>query len=181
MDSKLSNLLSAANDIDQENLSRIIAASLSFLIHPFKDEYMQELGEIAAASSFIVDSPLSVLESGASSLQVKERSIALGLSQTATTTLATTWNSWAGKIASHLVSKVVCKNKLIDMDWTFGVTASSDDCDHVGKTFLQLKLVLEQQNNERRTVFMELTLDQFYQFLASLEKCKSFLNYVSPR
>lgn len=50
MDSKLSNLLSAANDIDQENLSRIIAASLSFLIHPFKEEYMQELGEIAAAS-----------------------------------------------------------------------------------------------------------------------------------
>lgn len=27
---------------------------------------------------------------------------------------------------------------------------------------------------------MELTLEQFYQFLASMEKCKAYLDYVAP-
>lgn len=107
--------------------------------------------------------------------------MSLGLSPSATSAVGSSWNAYSGKIATHLVSKVISKNKLVDMDWTFGVTASSDDCDHVGKTYLQLKLTLEQDNNERKVAFMELSLDQFYQFLASLEKCRSFLNYVSPR
>ena len=89
------------------------------------------------------------------------------------------WKVQAVGIATNLLSKSLTNNQLIDMDWVFGVTASSDDCDHVGKTFLQLKLTLENVSG-RKVVVMELTLDQFYQFLASMEKCKAYLDYVSP-
>jgi COMM domain len=34
-------------------------------------------------------------------------------------------------------------NQLLDMEWKFGVTASSDTLNHAGNSFLQLKLVLE--------------------------------------
>lgn len=89
------------------------------------------------------------------------------------------WKVQAVSIANNLLSRAITNNQLVDMDWVFGVTASSDDCDHVGKTFLQLKLTL-QSSTGKQVVVMELTLDQFYQFLASMEKCKSYLDYVSP-
>jgi DNA (cytosine-5)-methyltransferase 1 len=42
-------------------------------------------------------------------------------------------------------------------------------------------LVLENVNdNKKKELFLELSLDQFYQFLASMEKCKSYLDFVNP-
>lgn len=77
----------------------------------------------------------------------------------------------------------------MDLDWSFGVTASSDDCNRIGKTYIQLKLSIEEDNindNEqnkqnRKTIFLELSVEQFYKFLASLEKCRTFLDLVDPR
>eukprot|EP01031_Cornospumella_fuschlensis_P030137 gene30137-36406_t len=193
MDEKLASLLSAANVVADVQLAKVVSSTLSFLLQPAKDEYTNELAEIAGECSNISGPQFrqlsqgliillqSLLENGADSNNLKERCVSLGLTASAITTISSCWNAWAGKIATHLVSKVIAQNKLVDLDWTFGVTASSDDCDHVGKTYLQLKLTLEQDNGKKRPVFMELTLDQFYQFLASLEKCRSFLDYVSPR
>ena len=65
------------------------------------------------------------------------------------------------------------------MDWNFGVTAASDDINNVGRTFLQLKLTLESGGGGLDVVFMELSLEHFYQFLASMEKCKSYIEYSS--
>lgn len=94
--------------------------------------------------------------------------------------MSAVWKRNAVHVATSLLSRAVTNNQLVDMDWIFGVTAASDDCNHVGKTFLQLKLTLE-SNTGRRVVLIELSLEQFYQFLASLEKCKSYLDYVSPQ
>ena len=92
---------------------------------------------------------------------------------TVVSALMKVWKARSVSVATSLLSKALSNNQLVDMDWVFGVTAASDDCDHVGKTFLQLKLVLESSGGGgRRTVVMELSLDQFYQFLASMEKCK---------
>jgi hypothetical protein len=84
-------------------------------------------------------------------------------------------------IAKYLLSKIVTQNQLIDMEWSFGVTSSTDDCDSVGKTFLQLKLVIGDNLNPPRNLFIELSLESFFQLLASLEKCKQFVDYVSTR
>ena len=65
------------------------------------------------------------------------------------------------------------------MDWSFGVTAASDDISNVGKTFLQLKLILERDASTEGcdVIFMELSLEQFYQLLASMEKSKAYIDY----
>lgn len=109
------------------------------------------------------------------------------------------WDKLTHRIAAHYISKVLSKSKLVDLDWEFGITASSDEVDHIGKTYLQLKLTIQtdtiDRNNlinsnpsngvsnmaNKRFVFIELSLEQFYHMLASLEKCKAFLDYVSPK
>lgn len=79
-----------------------------------------------------------------------------------------------GSLSSLLASK-----QLVDLDWSFGVTASSNECNQVGKTFLQLKLTIRQEDNELKDVFMEMTIEQFYHFLSEMEKCKSYIDLMS--
>ncbi|KAJ9447493.1 COMM domain-containing protein 7 [Diplonema papillatum] len=64
------------------------------------------------------------------------------------------------------------EKKLVDMDWRFGVTAATSESHSDGSTFLQLKLVLENGAGEQERVYFELTLPQFYEFLATLESAK---------
>lgn len=92
--------------------------------------------------------------------------------------IADTWTKKSVELTSSLISKTVSANQLIDMDWTFGVTAASDDCDQVGKTFLQLKLTVDEGNVTPKNVFVELSLEQFYSMLGNLEKVKSHIDYV---
>ena len=49
------------------------------------------------------------------------------------------------------------------------------------KTFYdkEHELVLDKGNNVREDVFMELTLPQFYQFLAQMESAKQHLDFLS--
>ena len=112
--------------------------------------------------------------------RINQRLIELNLKNEIITILCKVWRKHSVNIATTLLSKAVTNNELIDLDWIFGVTASSNDCDHISKTFLQLKLVLKNTNNQQQTVVIELTLEQFYQFLASMEKCKAYLDYVAP-
>lgn len=112
---------------------------------------------------------------------LRKRSSALGLSSSVSQLLIQQWDLNQQKIAQYLVSKIIAKNRLVDLDWSFGVTASTDELDHVGKTFLQLKLTIDSEQDGRKTHFLEMSVDQFYQFLASLEKCRSFLDFVAPR
>jgi hypothetical protein len=77
-----------------------------------------------------------------------------------------------------VLGKTVSANRLIDMDWNFGVTAASSDCDSIGKPFLQLKLTIDEGNGPKDR-FVELSLDQFYQFLTAMENCKSYMDLMS--
>lgn len=123
--------------------------------------------------------PTAVAE-GYNARRFEEKCRELGHKGDTVTALTSVWVSQATNVASSLLSRAMTNNQLIDMDWIFGVTASSDDCNHVGKTFLQLKLTLSSDEGTK-TVVIELSLDQFYQFLASMQKCKSYLDYVLPQ
>lgn len=126
-------------------------------------------------------SNIIVLNNGASLDYLRKSAIGFGLTTEVTQLLCGAWGGYTAKIANHLCNKIITKNRLIDLDWSFGVTAASDDCDHVGKTYLQLKLTIDDDASGAKDIFLELSLDQFYQFLASLEKCRTFLDFVSPR
>jgi hypothetical protein len=85
-----------------------------------------------------------------------------------------------GRIAAASLSKTLKANQLVDMDWIFGVTASSDSCDEVGKTYLQLKLTFEQEvGSGGRHMHLEMSVDQFFAFLSSMEKCKQYMDIHS--
>lgn len=105
--------------------------------------------------------------------------VSLGISSSSASTISQVWETKASKLTNLLLSKTLESNKLIDMDWSFGVTASSDDFDQVGKTFLQVKVKVDTGNEGIKDIFFELSLDQFYSFLAEIEKCKSFLDALS--
>ncbi|XP_011298225.1 COMM domain-containing protein 7-like [Fopius arisanus] len=68
-------------------------------------------------------------------------------------------------------------SKIVDVSWKFGVTAASSESDKVGKTFLQLRLLLD-DNGKKSDVFTEMTLSQFYKFLHDLEKAKNSLDLL---
>jgi hypothetical protein len=111
---------------------------------------------------------------------IEEKCKVVELSQSAILVILSLWKKYSFQITSALVARTISKNKLIDLDWNFGVTASSDDSDHVGKTYLQLKLTIDEGDNIHKVLFLELTLEQFYKFLASMEKCRSYLDFVNP-
>ena len=111
---------------------------------------------------------------------MKKKCTELDLSRDVTQAIVDTWLSQSRAISLQLLQRIVTQNKLLDVDWNFGVTSASSECDHVGKTFLQLKLVIA-QDQSTKTIFLELSLDHFFSLLASLEKCKQFIDFVSPR
>ena len=65
------------------------------------------------------------------------------------------------------------------MEWKFGVTAASNQVAQVGATFLHLKLVIDRGNGRHEDVFMEMSLPQFFQFMADMEKAKTHLDFLS--
>jgi hypothetical protein len=90
------------------------------------------------------------------------------------------WSRAMPAMASQLLEKSVCGNQLVDLDWSFGVTAATDERDQVGKTYLQLRMTINYADTGLKDVYMELSLDQFYHFLGQMESCKSVLDFISP-
>ncbi len=124
---------------------------------------------------------LIAINEGCNAERFEKKARDYGYSEEVIEALTKVWVSRAVHVATSLLSRAITNNQLVDMDWIFGVTASSEDCNNVGKTFLQLKLTLHNSSEGTNIVVIELSLDQFYQFLASMEKCKSYLDYVSPQ
>ena len=118
------------------------------------------------------------MKDGWSSAELAKNCYTLQLSVEAVGTIVACWQEQAGRMASTLLSRTIKANQLIDLDWSFGVTASSDDCNHLGKTYLQLKFTIDSGDRGCEDVFLELSLDQFYQFLGQMENCKSYMDFL---
>lgn len=103
-----------------------------------------------------------------------------GLIPQVVSTLKNLWENKFPILTARLLSQAASQSKLVDLDWSFGVTVANEDCHQVGKSYLQLKLVLSSSPGEKnREVFVELSMDQFYKFLASLEKCKALVDLLT--
>lgn len=87
------------------------------------------------------------------------------------------WGARFGSLQASMVASTLQVHKLVDMEWKFGVTAATDEMETIGTTFLQLKLVIS-KGSSTEDVYMELTLPQFYDFLAQLEKVNSLVDLM---
>jgi hypothetical protein len=68
--------------------------------------------------------------------------------------------------------------RLVSLEWKLAVTASSDELQAVGSSFVLVRLTVapKEGDGKARVVPMELTLPQFYSFLHELEKAKATLD-----
>jgi hypothetical protein len=174
--------------------SKLIDTALSFLVSPAteKTSLLEELQSFVQSCNINASTAKSVaqalivflqdsMKSSSNSQQVINRCNKIGLNGDVSSLMAACWDKRGSQISRSLLSRTISRNKLVDMDWSFGITASTNDSDNVGKTFLQLKLTVDKADDGGlQEVFIELSLEQFYSFLASLEKAKSYVDFVSP-
>jgi len=67
--------------------------------------------------------------------------------------------------------------RLIDLEWKFGVTASSDELQAAGESFLLVKYTLQEgEQSELKHIAMEMSLSQFYHFLHEMETAKAAID-----
>ena len=105
----------------------------------------------------------------------------VGLSSHHISIIMKIWKKRSSIYSLSLLSKSISSNRLIDMDWSFGVSVCSNDSDQISKTFLQVKFRVEsiETRGGVKDIFFELSLEQFYTFLAQMEKCKSLLDILN--
>lgn len=104
------------------------------------------------------------MKDGWTSAELELRCSVLGLSPEATTQIIECWKQKAPRMASSLLSRTLKANQLIDLDWNFGVTAASDDCDQV--SYFQI---------QRRNIYPFIT--QHFNSLAGWEDIPSIKIY----
>jgi hypothetical protein len=198
LDEKLRSDLKILNTLvssgKKEECRRLIDMALSFLVSPRteKDNLLEELqsfvqncsvnGSMAKSVAqglivFLQDS----MKASSNSQLLTSHCATVELSEEVTAIMVQCWEARGSQISVSLLSRTISRNKLVDMDWSFGITASTNDCDNVGKPYLHLKLIVDKADDGGlQEVFVELSLEQFYSFLASLEKAKSYVDFVGP-
>ena len=91
---------------------------------------------------------------------------AVGLKAGAAAIVSQQWAASVSGLAAAVATQALSVDRLVDMEWRFGVTASTSELKSVGATFLQLKLMLQKRDGSgTEAVHMELTLPQQVNFL----------------
>ena len=176
--------------LSDEQLSQFVDIIVGFFLAPADTDLMGGIRQFASAHGVNARALKSsmrgilvffqgLIKHGLTQAQVVEDCAQLGLRDSAAQLLAQKWNSSRGGLAHVSTGRTLRVNELVDMEWKFGVTASSHELQTVGSTFLQLRLVIDKGGGERESKLMEPTLPQFYQFLMQMEKAKSQLDFLT--
>mmetsp|Transcript_1068 Transcript_1068/g.3641 ORF Transcript_1068/g.3641 Transcript_1068/m.3641 type:complete len:242 (-) Transcript_1068:194-919(-) len=67
-------------------------------------------------------------------------------------------------------------NPVQDLEWRFGVTVSSSEMAKIGKPYVQMKFRV---GGREEPVYLELGVEQFYEFLHEMEKAKALGDMMS--
>eukprot|EP01084_Bolivina_argentea_P319132 553549_1 len=187
VDETLQNDIAALNNIPVKKCSYLISSSLTFaakLNTMTMDDVVTDLSadiaeklELKSKSLKRVLRSLLLFITGAIKYNLSVSSVEsdlteFGLDDEHISVFAKSWNVEYVKLNRSAVQSSLKINEVIDMEWKFGVSASSDNSKKLGTTFLQLKLVIDKGNGNTENVVMELSLKQFYEFLREMEKAK---------
>jgi COMM domain containing 7 len=109
-----------------------------------------------------------------SSEQMKEDLSELGISEERIPEILEKWAARTDDLYDVAVNQTLRVNELVDMEWSFGVVSSCKEVKKLGSTFLRVKFVFN-KGGKTQTVYMEMTLPQFYEFIHELEKARANL------
>jgi len=179
--------------ISQDALNKLTSLCLNMLIDATSVDFAAEIAELSQRSGQkpgILKSLFrellvlfqTAMKAGKSTTQLESLLIStLEMPQGIAANMCSVWQQNQGRISSSLLAKTLKANALVDLDWSFGVTASTSDMDQSGTAFLQLKMTVDKGEGcgGPKDVFLELSVDQFYSFLSSMEQCKNFLDLVA--
>mmetsp|Transcript_36639 Transcript_36639/g.82573 ORF Transcript_36639/g.82573 Transcript_36639/m.82573 type:complete len:202 (-) Transcript_36639:92-697(-) len=110
---------------------------------------------------------------------IQEDMLRFGFDEDSAQLVASCWQAHFLSLSRGIADQTLVVNKLVDMDWRFGVTSSSSELKQVGRTFLQLRLQLDKGNGAIETTNMELSLPQFYEFLQEMEKARAAMEFLT--
>ncbi|KAH9492041.1 COMM domain-containing protein 7 [Bulinus truncatus] len=179
----------ALSKFQNELFSQLSQYAFQFLLEPSKssrlmtqlEEFAQEngiaIGPLRNVFKSLVSLPNVALKKSLSPQQLQEDLQNLGLSIEKSSLVASQFEANLVPLSKGALGQTLMVNQLMDIEWKFGVTASSSELDKVGNTFLQLKLVIN-TGSGTKNVFLELTLPQFYAFLHEMERAKASLEVL---
>jgi len=153
------------------------ASRLTSQLEDFAQENGVGVGALKNVFKSLVSLPNAALKKSLSPSQVQEDLISLGLGDDKGSRMSGVFQAYLARLSQSALGQTLMVNQLVDIEWKFGVTASSSELDKVGNTFLQMKLVIN-TGNGIKNVFLELTLPQFYSFLHEMEKAKASLDFL---
>eukprot|EP00943_MAST-04B_sp_MAST-4B-sp1_P002134 g2134.t1 len=202
VDGQLSQDIQLLNNFSEGDLKTFVSIIVTWIIAPGNSNLMESMGNFVKASGIsgkIVKAAtrgLLILLKGTTRYNVSPKQLGtdlelLGLASERKEGISQIWKNNYANLSRAAITKTVTMNELVNMEWKFGVTASSNDLESVGNTFLQLKLVINKGGsgakdedgksnssaNDKEVIYMELTLPQFYNFLAEMEKAKATADY----
>jgi len=180
------------NGFNVSQLNEFVIVLFQFLAQdPSATELLKKFSDTHGVNMKILNSSMKgvlyffgeALKKNMGSDNVKADLMSFGLAEEKASAVGAVWQKNFVALTSGQIDKTLVVNELVDMEWKFGVTTSSDELDQVGSCFLQLKLVVK-SGSKKENVVMELTLPQFYQFFATDAECakavySSFVNLGS--
>lgn len=130
------------NSFESASVRSLVQIVMSFLLNPVASDFQSALAELAGtanispgalkvSSKCLIVVLQGAMKEGWSGGQVHSECVKVGLSTAVVEDIVSCWQSKASDIASHLLSQSLSTNQLLDVDWSFGVTAATDDCDQV--------------------------------------------------
>ena len=144
VDEVLARDLRCLQSLSDEQLQALLQLVIGFLIDSKGSDFQDKLGVYAethgqglggSVLKSMVRASLLFLQRGVragwSEEQVLEACSGMGLSEECGVVVGRCWAQQSSNLTSTLLSKIVSANQLMDVDWSFGVTAATDDCDQV--------------------------------------------------
>eukprot|EP01126_Amoeba_proteus_P036427 TRINITY_DN3711_c0_g1_i1.p1 TRINITY_DN3711_c0_g1~~TRINITY_DN3711_c0_g1_i1.p1 ORF type:complete len:220 (-),score=58.70 TRINITY_DN3711_c0_g1_i1:56-658(-) len=113
------------------------------------------------------------------SAQLSEDLSQLGWNADNVAVVSRLWKDGRETLSASSLGDTLMVNKLILPEWRFGITTANKELREVGTTFLQLKLILDGGDGKTKEEYIELSLPQFYEFVATLEKAKAQMEFFS--
>ena len=184
LDPSLASDLSVLSKFPVAQLREFATLIVSWVVAPTSSDIKASVGTFASTNN--IDGStikasmrgLLILVKGAlkhnvTPQQLKGDLTALGMNKEGAETMEKVWRGNYMDLARSATVQTMTIKSLQDMEWKFGVTASSEELDSVGSTFLQMKFTLASGSNDDEKVHVEMSLPQFYDFLAKMETAKA--------